>query len=186
MITLKKCPVVMLPTEKAGIGMITLYHKLFPYDFSITPQLNKLSITVNDTAGGLRYDDFYKNQHLYILSDEQPKEGDWVIVNSKHLRQVKNTDYSYGLKIIATTDSSLKYIKQKEYATSVGIGTLLAFLPQLSPLFIEKYIEAYNAGNTILDVLVEYHPEIYDGTETTAQLSGRLKVDKSNYITITK
>ena len=33
--------------------------------------------------------------------------------------------------------------------------------------------------------MVEYHPELYDGTETTTDLSGRLKVDsRSNTITI--
>jgi predicted Zn-ribbon and HTH transcriptional regulator len=73
----EKYGVVMLPTEKAGIGMITIYHTKFPYDFDLVPELNKLSITVNKTAGGLKYDDYYKNQHLYFTSNEEIKEEEY-------------------------------------------------------------------------------------------------------------
>lgn len=31
-------------------------------------------------------------------------------------------------------------------------------LPQPSPQFIEKYIESYNSGNIITEVMVEYEP----------------------------
>ena len=50
-------------------------------------------------------------------------------------------------KIIATTDISLV----KEYN-----------LPQPSQQFIQKYIEEYNKGNIITDVLVEYEDIIYN------------------------
>jgi hypothetical protein len=91
-----------------------------------------------------------KSYHLYIISDEKPKVGDWSInLNSQYAHkelcsidneiELKNYVNSVGndcRKIIATTDPSLG-------------------LPSPSESFIKAYIEAYNNGNVIEDVLIE-------------------------------
>ena len=80
-------------------------------------------------------------------------------------------------KIIATTDISLV----KEYN-----------LPEPSQSFIQKYIEEYNRGNIITDVLVEYdsHPtigKIIDNIAYTGMDIEFLKINpKNNTITIKK
>ena len=74
-------------------------------------------------------------------------------------------------KIIATTDISLV----KEYN-----------LPEPSQSFIQKYIEEYNRGNIITDVLVEYGI-IYEGRSYDLYNPDKLKVNlKNNTITIKK
>lgn len=99
-------------------------------------------------------------QHLYITSNEEIKEGDWCLLDNNVGESVGfevkkcleadiiNGEYTFKEnngnlfttgrcdKIIATTDSSLG-------------------LPQLSKEFIQSYIESYNNGNVIEDVLVE-------------------------------
>jgi hypothetical protein len=70
----------------------------------------------------------WTNQHLYILSDDEIKEGDWVLYNEDNIMQVKSsydndvtgddiwladslnglaTQKDFCKKVIATTDSSL-------------------------------------------------------------------------------
>ena len=71
------------------------------------------------------------SQHLYIISDDEIKEGDLHITSDHE----GFGDRKY--KIISSTDASLG-------------------LPQPSQQFIEKYIEGYNRDNIITDVLVEY------------------------------
>jgi len=153
--------------------------------------------------------------NLFVTSDEQIKEGDWVLETlNKVIFQVKagGNDYTNSTfkKIIATTDSSLGIEKTKDIGIKIkGIE----YLPQPSPQFIQAYIEAYNAGldgkhgkYAIVDVMVEYetnninnqklmfhseHKEcffedIIDGKFKTIYLKEILKVDKNNFITITK
>ena len=85
-------------------------------------------------------------QHLYIISDDEIKENNTHFYNP-HSGQLhisgNHTDYiainkNGCKKIIATTDVSLG-------------------LPQPSQQFIQKYIEEYNKGNIITNVLVEYN-----------------------------
>lgn len=193
MSTLKKCKVVMLPTEKAS----PLVHNNLKQGL--------FCVGGNGVLAKHRMGDC-TNQHLYILSDEEipynPNGGtdghficlDEINQNNYHNTTlgdkqyinpyVKNVGNCKGCrKIIATTDKSL-FIHQKETFT---LPERVFYLPQPSQSFIEKYVEEYNKGNIISDVMVEHHPELYDGTETTANLSGRLKINpKDNTITIKK
>lgn len=157
--------VVMLPTDQSGIGYITLYHKKFPYDFDLIPQINKLGITVNNTQGGLNYDDYYKNQHLYIISDDQVKDNDWVIMDNRWVVQLYDIENGYAgikddvgsihisncKKIVATTDDSL--------CSPVGILTnnfgnfpAKKQISQIPESFIQGYIKSYNDGKIITEV----------------------------------
>ena len=83
---------------------------------------------------------------------------------------------------MATTDTSLK-IDNPNY----DIGKLAYItLPQPSQQFIQKYIEEYNRGNIINDVLVEYGI-IYEGRSYDLYNPDKLKVNlKNNTITIKK
>ena len=129
------------------------------------------------------------NQHLYIISDDEIKKGDWYYDNVVlQIRQWKSFMIYNKLqhkKIIATTDTSLK-IDNPNY----DIGKLAYItLPQPSQSFIQKYIEEYNKGNIITDVLVEYetyqytinyHKDIWKNFE-------KIKINpKYNTITIKK
>jgi hypothetical protein len=100
-----------------------------------------------------------QNQHLYITSNDEIKEGDFYydpIANcirqcedEKREKLLNVAKHLGNKKIIATTDTSLKII-----TGMVGSGTGVP-LPQPSESFIKAYIEAYNNGNVIEDILIE-------------------------------
>jgi hypothetical protein len=153
----KKCQVVMLPTnEKAKEKDIILLKE------GNTPstKTNELAICEFPSANNLGV--VWQTQHIYILSDEVIKEGDWYYwsvtntiqkaVKDSLDRLPKTSDGSK--KIIATTDKSLKIPTENPALHHIGINEKL--LPQPSQSFIEKFVEEYNKGNIITDVLVEY------------------------------
>lgn len=111
--------------------------------------------------------------HLYVISDEEIKEGDWFYY--KHFgediidKTNENTDLvnlnnpdKYFKKIIASTDKSLE-------------------LPQIPQQFIEQYIESYNKNNNIDKVMVEYENGYIDNRPVS---KGILKVNPDNTINI--
>ena len=126
-------------------------------------------------------------QHLYIISnDEKPNKGDYYIIDNIP-EVLQNNDLVFiddnCRKVIATTDKSL--IIESEYK-SIDFGKQCNYflLPQPSQQFIEKYIEEYNKGNVITDVLVEYN---YFLDDNSVLPYWNLKVNpKDNTITIKK
>ena len=128
----KRAQVIMLPTNVLS-------------NISLSNKTNNLVYNNNkhDTLS------MFTNQHLYIISDDEIKEGDLHITS----------DHSgFGFrkyKIIATTDTSLKVIipRHNDFDSEY-------ILPQPSQQFIEKYIESYNKGEVITDVLVEYEKNV--------------------------
>ncbi len=154
----KQHDLVMLPTnEKATVGSIVT-----------RPSDSKMAI-----VNVLTKDDPQPcvHQHLYIISDEEIKEGDWVYntvtddLIQVHLITDKMSDYegikmlvvkgqhfhhhySNCKKIIATTDKSL----------TINITRILGVtreLPQIPQSFIEYFVSEYNKGNIISKVMVE-------------------------------
>lgn len=115
----------------------------------------------------------YIGQHLYILSDEKIKEGDWYYdpFDSKIRKALSNIDshsiFSNCKKIIATTDDTLTF-KDDFY---------IRYLPTIPDNFIDKFIAMYNT-NPIKDAMVEYD-EIGE-----AASEYKLKVDENNQIAI--
>lgn len=115
----------------------------------------------------------FESQHLYFLSDEEIEKGDWCLLD-RNVGQstgyvvlqcveadVENGEYTFKEdgnlfttgrceKIIATTDTSLYH---RDFESNTNCDSLY---PQPSQQFIEKYIESYNTGNPITEVLVEY------------------------------
>ena len=154
----KLAQVVMLPTnEKAKIGDIVM------------SKFDDIHIlTKND---GNEYAKTVTSQHLYILSDEEIKEGDWFVgfADGSIKPFVKQADestvkinnwqlnkkgYSSNKKIIATTDRSLKVFIHTTMA--IDMDDCYESLPQPSQSFIEKFVDEYNKGNVITEVMVEY------------------------------
>ena len=146
-----------------------------------------------------KYESWKAYQHLYTTSDNEIKEGDWcynekrkTIIQGKFM--IKTCELVFCKKIIATTDSSL----------IEGVRWNKEFpLPQPSQSFIQKYVEEYNKGNIITDVMVEYDDTMgycdkcsayqyssYLGCNYNGICDGRvipdikLKVSKDNTITI--
>ncbi len=178
----KRAQVIMLPTKEKS-NTIKVNNTLLYYKEKDNPVLG-----------------CYQPQHLYIISDEEIREGDWVLcldetdstvmnwnINQCIFKHIKGGNCTQCKKIIATTDTSLT-IKHK-YSSYLRDWNL----PQSSQQFIEKFIEEYNKGNIITNVLVEY-----ETLKTTANnkhfgeghiysITNKLKINpKDNTITIKK
>jgi len=141
MSTFKKAKIVMLPSNGESNIQQNKFNKLF-----FSEQEKSYSDTIN--------------QHLYIISYiEKPDNGDYYIIDDIP-EVLKNNglvfiDDSCG-KVIATTDKTLSQTSRTE-------------IPQPSQQFIQKYIEEYNRGNIITDVLVECENK-FEGKEYVDEL----------------
>lgn len=153
----KQHNLVLLPTDKQSN---------FPF-FIDTSKENKISLNEGINKNKWNYD-VVKPQHLYVLSDEPIKEGDWVYRPNYHEKIGKyliNDNLDNGLfgndkKIIATTDKLLGFKCGNNIPLNDHVCTHKIYLPQPSQSFIQKYIEGYNKGNIITEVLVEYEKEV--------------------------
>lgn len=162
----KECKIIMLPADEKSITspafaknhIVKCIKEWRPIGNEKIPE-GKLSWCVNHSEGVLKY---YQAQHLYTLSDDEIKEGDWyydymyrLVLRATSISTHKgDNDYK---KIIATTNTSLidtihKPAKEFQYIWE---------LPQPSQSFIEKYIDEYNKGNIITNVMVEYENKMY-------------------------
>jgi hypothetical protein len=192
----KRVQVIMLPTERhtyKKLNSIRLFNDKLQQDsytenfHSNTPMKTSLPI-----------------QHLYLISDDEIKEGDWYynsLYNTIH--QCNNKERHRTViylnnklekvrckKIIATTDKLLQS-KQVIGRDSIGIIYNELYLPRPSQQFIEKYIESYNKGEVITDVLVEYEnikfTELDANSKEMWNFVSKLKINyKDHIITIKK
>lgn len=187
---LKKAWVIMLPTkDKTNIN-------LFKNNISINPVI--LSNKFGET-------EVSKPQHLYVISDEEIKEGDWFLCGSEVHKctgnyslkvssyvKCKKGDCSVEIckKIIATTDTSISKPEK-------GYNWDRVVYPQPSQGFIEKYIKEYDKGSIITGILVEYEEhnircsihnlskeECTYGCTLFKPGDKKLKISKDNTITI--
>ena len=138
----KKFKIVMLPTEKADIHSLLLAPKGKLHKCLAGGEWRRLH-----TLG-------CKPQHLYILSDEEIKLGDWWYDTRD--RYISNNPLAKNFlckKIVATTDDLMLPIK----------GKFDSFHPKVSGLpesFIQSYIKAYNEGNPITEVELEMEEDV--------------------------
>ena len=177
----RKAKIILLPTnEKADLQK---FGRSLRYKFN----------HVNSMVG--------EYQHLYITTDDEIKEGDWMIntnedtlIRYNSVNEGDGTWREFWRKVIATTDSSLspKIHKGEVVDRSYPKEFRDAILPQPSQNFIQKFVEAYSVGNPITDVLVEYekglseplHKALHNPSPLCFE---RLKVNpKDNTITITR
>ena len=112
------------------------------------------------------------------------------IINHKGKYYLK-TETGYR-EVLATTDTSLIALYGSD---EEGYRKMRDGLPQPSKQFIEKYIEEYNKGNVITDILIEYElisNEEYFGNTVNPDndvpyFDEKLKINpKDNTITIKK
>ena len=175
-----KKEVLLLPTdEKAIVGSIVTR----PSD-GRAAQVNVL--TQDDPQPCI-------HQHLYVLSDEKIKEGDWFIYDNEILHRDKgevdsiwNDAIKNGKKIIATTDTALAKTLKSSY---VQFGTRVeetrtVQLPQLPQSFIKLFIDEWNLGNPIRQLEVEHEGEWDDHYQAYYADSVSLKVNPDNTIRV--
>lgn len=127
-----------------------------------------------------------KYQHIYVLSDEEIKEGDWCIWNN-HPRKIIEDCGTLGFiskgettfiflderrkdcqKIIASTDSSLN-------------------LPHPTKKWQDNFISEWNNGNKIEKILVKYDKKwdtFIDGDIADSTFEYVLKINSHNTINI--
>lgn len=98
------------------------------------------------------------DQHLYIISDDEIKEGDWYYTpETKQVYNQSNHETSLPCrKIVATTDNSL------EEEPILGYERPLSQIPES---FIQAYIKAYNEGKHITEVDLEMSDVMDSKTE---------------------
>ena len=169
----KRAQVHMLPSNKNNIATLILKHN------SVGTLYFNHKMKDTKTLGNW--------QHLYVTTDEEPKEGDWVyslLSNSifqvekfvlGHVFEDRYTNISIEnvRKIIATTDKSLKLpcnclgMSDKVKCDWMCKTHRDYMLPQPSQAFIEKFVKEYNTG-----------------IKTTWETDLQLKVDSYNTITI--
>lgn len=201
----KKSQVVMLPTINEDRIKTNIY-KFIGTRRDIFDKRIKGNLAL--TASPDNKD--YQCQHLYIISsDEDIKEGDYYICNSiiKKCKRIAVYTNVYLIdeldnediittckKIIATTNKSITI------DTEIFGKDRYKQFPEPSTAFINSYIKAYNEGNPITEVLVEYETfqnmDVYKdkhnikrdhvGDDGYVYNDYKLKVDKDNKISTFK
>ena len=173
----KRAKVVMLPTNKPSkLGNLVTY------------QGHSLAKVIKE--GVKPINTIVQFWNLYIISNDKIKVGDWVINKWNEVHQITKNDGKEYIKtckkIIATTDIKLGTCEYSDRYRESYFNPL----PQPSQQFIEKYIEEYNKGNIITDVLVEYKFNDFKFMATlctTKEKEYILKINpKDNTITIKK
>lgn len=189
----KRAKVVMLPTDKKA-------------ENCLIERFNRLSFHKGYfTQEYLQYNQA-KAFHLYFFSDDKIENSDPFLSDERNSITENNgkpifklekcekisNDWIFaegrpdeGLnpnwckKIITTTDKSLAYLLEP-HKDEYGDMRYNKFkeLPQPSQSFIEKFIEEYNKGNVISEVLVEY--------EELNQEERRKQADGVNFYSIYK
>lgn len=184
----KQCKVVMLATnEDITEDSIIKFDKYLINGCRISISNNTVTFInpLDNKLINIQGIDRFNQIHLYIISDEEIKEHDWVLIKNNTIFQnlhgqigsvIGDANYLKNncKKIIATTDTDLK-IKTK-YDTHISIKSL----SQIPQQFIEQYITEYNKGNIINDVLVEYDVEWINPNSKY----DKLKINQDNTINI--
>ena len=118
-------------------------------------------------------------KHLYFVSDEELKDGEWCYKNSMKKGNMifeydsSNIWHKGAYKIVATTDESLVYL--------INIGRVRYNLPQISQEFIENYCEVGGIDEVEIEYEEDNDPNLWGQDIGIAPL--RVKID-SNYCVI--
>jgi hypothetical protein len=149
----KKCKIVMLPTNKRA-NILYIKNK----DKSYLRYVN----SCND--GFILEDENYKGvyQNLFILSDDEPVDGDNVIPNNLE------NPFNRSVYIFMHSPCPLPYwgtantCKKVIAATGSSIHEVgdIIKVPLISQSFIKHFVSEYNKGNKIEDIIVEYEKYI--------------------------
>ena len=196
----KKTQVIILPTNQKTSLLLT--------------ERNELHYSTNPVKDFSIINDYDRFQYLYFLSDEEIDDDNWILIDERNNKTQNNNNPIWKLgqvnnitnncifvkgrpyevlnpnwckKIIATTDESLKLNIPILGKGDISDFAHYLFLPKPSQDFIKQYVESYNEGNIITNVLVEY--ELSDSAKDFIENQfganiQKLKVDK-RYNTIT-
>ena len=105
----------------------------------------------------------WKLKHLYVTSDEKPKEGDWVFNEDLQMVFIQvGVPTGTCEKVIATTDPLLN-------------------LPIIPQSFVQLYVDNYQEGEIIKEVVVEYEECMAEGCNGTGE---QLLTNSDNEISI--
>lgn len=135
----KEKTVVMLPTEKAS--HISSHKHGNPLEFS-----KEIPYALN-----------IQFQHLYILSDEEPKINDWCYGMDGIFQYKGKVNIDNGKlpnKIIATTNPELWIHKETIIGNERNIEQV--GIPKISLDFVERFVKEFNKGNKIEKVMLQY------------------------------
>jgi hypothetical protein len=162
--------VVMLPVENSNMCTITF-----------SDGDSEMQLAPNKDAFVYQKDSECVIQPIefYITNDEEINKGEWGLFNNE--LPIKSLDAKAGddyKKIIATTDPNLMH-----YSNNGRVGY---HLPLLSYSFIKALREAYDRGEKITKILVEYDKANYDKwlANGASPVFDALKLDKYNTITV--
>lgn len=169
----KKCKIIMLPTEKES----NLYYSKPRDEYFETINLSDEEMFCMDWTND------HKPQHLYLISDDEIKEGDWYIDDTDTVRQSITSDKDYWRrrpdykKIIASTDSELSPIEDYGYAKAKIL------FPQIPESFIKGFVKA---NGKIDEVVVEYQvrKQFEDEEDATYGPIHELKLTDNNEVII--
>lgn len=150
----KKHKVVMLPTEKESYIYFIKDKNRIKFDKYSNPAQIPNSTNVI-------------NQHLYILSDEEIKEGDWYLDLDIDIVSKFSKGDKFDIEV-------LKRLKKIIVSTDKSLES-----PRPSDSFIKKYCEL----GGIDEVIVEYE-EYYKQNRPDTELLTRIKIASDNTITI--
>lgn len=121
----------------------------------------------------------HTTQHLYILSDEKVKNGDWYVVelfkitgesDGLHLEQCKKIEDVWVnnfdvvqtrhkdncKKVIATTNPDLWKKENDGSKENQQFAQYLWDIPKIGLDFVERFVKEWNKGNEIEKVMIEY------------------------------
>lgn len=122
----------------------------------------------------------YEFQHLYICTDEQIKEGDWILTDTGHIRLVAKNDTSNPDKYIVVSNNNAIFRKgcrkiaattnlellekcpccegkegHSETCPRIGKNIVDVSVAKISQSFILDYIKSYNSDSPITQVYLE-------------------------------
>ena len=148
----KEASVVMLPTDKASDILVNTYinetHSTSKFVTGVAKDtLDELPIEAVELRG-------YKYQHLYFLSEDEIKEGDWGANEKGEVRQIEpSTRFKWKYKkIIATTDPKLRSDSLIEDPARPEDNLLIRKgIPKIPQSLIESYCK-----NPVDKVMIEY------------------------------
>lgn len=143
----KQAQIILIATDKAEIGTLM---KCYNEHDSSDKDGNSITITENILCINQNYritgkNEFWEPQHIYIVTDDEIKVNDWVIMGNGNLNKMTDTDMIFYLdsmsnatkKVVATTNSDLK-------------------LPLIDLDFINNWINESNSGDIISNIELEY------------------------------
>lgn len=205
--------VLIIKTENpSGLFVETNDYKGYPIyekklEFTTNETLIRNNHLISNKRAATNVQNEYEFYNLYVVSDEKPNKGDWVAWRYNDeiiLRQVIQNRKELGVKLegCAIYDISKCFMKKVIATTNSNINEpdskikdiTYSMLPNLPADFIEQFVESYNKGSVITNILVEAE-NVNKGWQSLAN-SGKvgsthvpdkfdIKVDENDKINIT-